>query len=344
MSFNEIIGQTEVKALLKKSLKKNRIASAYLFVGPEGVGKTMTSLNFTKAMNCKIHRTDSCRGDDPDNVCPSCRKIDAFSHPDVVILFPVPKKIREEKRRNELLQEGKIHMYQKTEVIAIGDIRDVEETLLMKPFEAQRRVIIIIDAETMNQQAQNAFLKILEEPPMDTTIILTSSQPERLFLTIRSRCQRINFKRLSREEVREFLIQNGKLSDEDLKLACLLSNGSIKNASKFFNEEGRGEREILKELISDMNYEILSETFDKESLEKFINFLIPLFRDFLSAEFGNEVFNIDIQNYIRSVYKRYSIDGIRKTIDFLGESLINITRNVNPELISNVVYDNLKEG
>ena len=344
MSFNEIIGQKEVKELLEKSLKKGRIASAYLFCGPEGLGKTTTSFNFAKAMNCQIHKTDSCSSDTTAKKCPSCRKIDLFSHPDVKILFPVTKKVREENSRNELLQQGKIHIYQKTEIISIDDLRDVQEMLLMKPFDANKRVVIIIDAEAMTEEAQNAFLKILEEPPRDTTIILTSSQPERLFSTIRSRCQKITFKRLSREEIKAFLLKKGKLTDEEINLICLLSNGSIKIAMDFLNEDRREERELLKTIVIKKDYEKLSETFNKESLEKFINFLLPLFRDINIVMTGDKLLNPDIENYVRSVHKKYSMDELINTVELLGNSLINISRRINPELISNVVYDRLKEG
>ncbi len=99
MSFSEIVGQIEVKRLLENSLRKERIASAYLFHGTEGVGKTISAINFTKAMNCKLNSTDSCFKDTVDKKCSSCKKIDSFSHPDVMIFFPVPKEIREKKKK-----------------------------------------------------------------------------------------------------------------------------------------------------------------------------------------------------------------------------------------------------
>lgn len=344
MSFNEIIGQKEVKAILKKSLKKERIASAYLFSGPNGVGKTITSLNFAKAMNCKKHRTDSCSSGVSNTKCPSCRKIDAFSHPDIKIIFPVPKKIREENGRNELLQKGEIHMYQKSDVISIDDIRDIGKSLLMKPFEAKRRVVIVVDADTMTQEAQNSFLKVLEEPPQDTTIILTSSQPEKLFSTIVSRCQRINFKRLGREEVKGYLLEKGGLADEEADLICFLSNGSIKNANAFLYEDGKEERELLKNIVIKRDYEKLSETYSKDALKKFINFFLLLVRDIHIAGTGEKLLNADIEDYIYSVHNQYSVKELKETVELLRNSLINISRNVNPELISNVIFNRLKEG
>ncbi len=343
MSFSEIVGQIEVKRLLENSLRKERIASAYLFYGTEGVGKTISAINFAKAMNCKLSLADSCFRDTVDKKCSSCKKIDSFSHPDVIIFFPVPKEIRDKKRRNELLHKGKLHIYKKTDIISIDDIRDIENTLLLRPFEAKRRIVIIIDAETINNVAQNAFLKILEEPPIDTTIILTSSQPERLFPTIRSRCQKVFFKRLSREEMKEFLLKRGELTDEEIELVCMLSNGSAQKALDLLDKDRKEEREFLKELVVTKDYEKLSETYSKNKLKSFIDFLIPYFRDIYIEETKERLENSEIENHMMSVSKKYSREELKETIALLGDSLINISRNINPKLISNVVYNRLKE-
>ena len=342
MSFNEIIGQQEVKKLLKNTLIKQRIASAYLFVGPSGIGKATAAFNFAKAMNCSLHKADSCPKVHSEEICSSCKKIDAFSHPDVTVLFPVPKKFREENRRNELQQANKIHSYRKTEIITIDDVRDIAEILLMKPFEAKRRVIIIIDGETMNTEAQNAFLKILEEPPLDTTIILTSSQPERLFLTILSRCQKISFRRLTEEEIKGFILGKGNYSNEDIELVSHLSNGSLSRAVELLDENRKIEREILKMILIKNDYEKLKETFDKEKLVRFIDFLIPFLRDVRIVETGQKLLCVDIEGFTHSIHKRYSNGELNETFELLRNSLTNISRNINPELISNVVFDRLK--
>ena len=107
MSFHDVIGQAEAKKLLERSLRKERIASAYLFYGPEGIGKTITALNFARALNCKNHEIDSCSSLEDSERCSSCKKIDSSSHPDIMVVFPAPKKAREGRGRNDLLKEGK---------------------------------------------------------------------------------------------------------------------------------------------------------------------------------------------------------------------------------------------
>jgi DNA polymerase-3 subunit delta' len=342
MSFSEVIGQREAKELLRRSLEKQRIASGYLFCGPEGVGKTMTALVYSKAMNCRMHDADSCASTEGSERCPSCKKIDHFSHPDITVIFPVPKKVRDEKGRIAFLAEGKLHAYQSTEVISIDDIRDIEDTLFLKPFEARRRVVIVVDAESMTHQAQNAFLKLLEEPPADTTIILTSSQPERLFPTIRSRCQRIQFKRLSRAEITHYLKERFKLSHSELSLVSSLSNGSISRAHALLDGETRQERELLKDLITGRQFEKLSAVEDREVLERFINFLIPLMRD-LETSSGKKILNCDMEEYLGASRGKYTTDEIREKIYYLTNTLRGIARNVNPKLIANVVYNAIED-
>jgi DNA polymerase-3 subunit delta' len=343
MSFKEIVGQEEVKKLLQKSIFKKRIASSYLFCGPEGIGKTLTAFTFAKALNCKVNEGGSCTTENSEDSCTSCRKIDSFSHPDIHVIFPMTKKARDENKKNYLLKNNDIHMYQKTEEIIIDDIRSIEEQLIMKPFEAIRRIVIIVDAETMNSYAQNALLKILEEPPIDTTIILTSSQPERLFSTIKSRCLRVVFKRLKREEVKEYLQAHMDADESELELISFLSDGSLKKAKLFFDDERREERKLLTSIVMERNFENLSEVYEKNTLERFVNFIIPLMRDINSSQCGGKIFNIDLEPYIHSVEKEYSSEEIKETIEFLGDAINNIKRNVNPQLISNVVYDTIRK-
>lgn len=344
MSFSEVCGQTEVKELLRRSLLKKRIASAYLFSGPEGVGKTMTAIIYAKAMNCRLHDTDACASSGGTERCPSCKKIDVISHPDIRIVLPVPRKVREEKSQHRLLEEGRLHAYQRTEIISINDIRDIEEMLFLKPFEARRRVVIVVDADTMNQEAQNAFLKLLEEPPGDTTIILTSSWPEKLFATIRSRCQRIQFRRLSREEMKHYLNERFELNEPEMDLICLLSNGSIRKAEELLDEEHRRERELLKALVVNMEFEKLKEIEDKEMLERFITFLIPLMRDIGVVGSGAGIANADMEDYVRVAGETYTTEEIRERIHFLSLALARLTRNVNPRIIAHVAYNSIKEG
>ncbi len=343
MSFKELYGQTEVKKLLVRSLQKKRIASAYLFFGPEGVGKAMTSIIYSKAMNCRLHEADACPAAAESEQCPSCKKIEKFSHPDIAVILPAPKKIREEKGQMDVLRKGDLHAYRGTEIIAIGDIRAIESALLLKPFEARRRVVIVLDAESMNQEAQNAFLKLLEEPPADTTIILTSSKPERLFPTIRSRCQKIPFRRLEKKTMERYIKERFEINQREMELVCLLSNGSIGKAQSLLDDERKEERELLKALVIERDFEKLQGIERRDTLQRFIDFLIPLMRDIEVAPFTSKILNVDMSDYVQAAGKRYTLDEIRERIDFLTYVLSGLARNVSPRIMAHVVYNSVKD-
>ena len=180
MALSDILGQAKPIELLKKSAAAGRVASAYLFHVLSGIGKRQTALNFAKALNCAqpvstAGQTDAC------DACPSCRKINAGVHPDVITIEPAK------------------------DVIKIDEIRQLIETLSLSAFEGRFKIAIVDEAHLMNDRAANAFLKCLEEPPAQSVIILVSSSPERLPDTVRSRCLAVAFKPLSAAQVEGIL-------------------------------------------------------------------------------------------------------------------------------------------
>ena len=168
--------------ILLRTLSRNRVPSAYLFAGEAGIGKRYTALNFAKALNClnpvtryALRVTSKSKIQDPElqtqnsepqtlnaelmdacDECASCKKIDAMTHPDLMAVAPEKGEIR------------------------VGEIRAVEVALSFKPFEGKRKVVIIDEADAMNQAAANAFLKTLEEPPDESLLILITAHPDML--------------------------------------------------------------------------------------------------------------------------------------------------------------------
>lgn len=167
MSFKQIIGQDRAVNVLKSALLKNRLAHAYLFEGPPGVGKAFTALNFIKAINClnAAGAADNC------GECESCRKIDAKNHIDA----------------------GWLNVLKGKQQIAIEQVWQMQGQINLRPYEAKFKAFCIPDADFMSQEAQGALLKTLEEPPVKSIIILTTSNMPGLLDTIVSRCQLVKF-------------------------------------------------------------------------------------------------------------------------------------------------------
>jgi DNA polymerase-3 subunit delta' len=178
MSFAAILGQERALGFLRRMVDRGRVPGALLFLGPHQVGKRTAALTLAKALNCE---REGATGWDSCDTCPSCRKVDAGVHPDVISVAP----------------DGQF--------IKIGQVREITEQLGLNPLLARRRMVVLRESERMNPDAANAFLKTLEEPPADTLIVLCAEDTSRLLPTIVSRCVPVRFNPLPEEVLRRLL-------------------------------------------------------------------------------------------------------------------------------------------
>ena len=165
MSFNDLTNHRAIVEQLQRSLARGRLAHAYLFIGPRGTGKEAVAHTLAQALNCLKKDNDAC------GQCDSCRRIAAGNHPDIHWVRPESK----------------------TRRITVDQLREFEQAVNFKAANARVKVGIVVDADCLNEEASNAFLKTLEEPPAQTIIILLTAEPQRLLPTILSRCLRIAF-------------------------------------------------------------------------------------------------------------------------------------------------------
>ena len=177
MSFEQILGNEEVKKYLRKNLEQNNILHSYLFLGTEGIGKLLLAKEFAKYILCLNKETSNC-------ICKSCICYDGNNHPDFSII-------------NE---EG--------QTIKIEVIRPVVEKIIERPIISSKKVYIINDADKMTDEAQNCLLKTLEEPPEFITIILISSNENLLLNTIKSRCMKIKFNNIPNKDLYDYAIND----------------------------------------------------------------------------------------------------------------------------------------
>jgi DNA polymerase-3 subunit delta' len=181
--FDLIQGQQQAIGLLTTLLRKGHIPHALVFTGIDGIGKQTTAQAFAMACNCDDPQPFSASSSETSPAtrinacgqCRSCRRILSDNHPDILHIRPSGNMIR------------------------IAVIRDLIQQLTIKPFEQGKRVVIIAGSDTMNMEASNALLKVLEEPPENTLLILTAQQTADLLPTIVSRCQQIRFSPLPRD-------------------------------------------------------------------------------------------------------------------------------------------------
>lgn len=204
MSFNNIIGNEKVKELLNKSIEQNNILHSYLFLGIEGIGKSLFAKQFAKMILCQNDIK-------PCNKCKSCIEFENNNNPDFTMINNDEK------------------------VIKIDQIREMNKKITEKPITSNKKVYIINNSHTMTKEAQNSLLKTLEEPPEYAVIILIASNENKLLNTIRSRTIKINFNKLKDKELLEYMAKN---NIEALKNNMLLfADGSIEKVLKIKENE-----------------------------------------------------------------------------------------------------------
>lgn len=303
MSFNSIIGQETAKRIIKNDLAKAKIASSYLFCGERGVGKKLSAINFAKALNCYN------RGLEPCDTCLNCKLIESDSFPDCIT-------VKKEEKGS----------------IKIERVRNIKERLHLRTRE--RRVVIVEDVDTMTSQAQNAFLKILEEPPFDTTIILTTSKLYRLFPTIISRCKIVKFRRLRREEIKELLKEQGL---NKIDLIGRLSGGSIERAKEMSDLKTRDKAVIFLSL--DRRSRLSKLGFIGDNTEGFIDSLYIIYGDLLLCQVGLPVRNSDL------ALPGLKFSQILRGMETIHKGLSALKQNVNKEhILAYLAYNLPKVG
>ncbi len=201
--------------MLGQSLRRGTVASAYLFAGPRGTGKTTVALTFAKGLLCSGAETVPC------GVCRSCKMYDTRSHPDFVYVYVKDSLVHMIPDFTEEMPELKGKSAVKT--LRVDEMRKIISALSMKSYMGGRKVCLIEDTDSiMRKETANAFLKTLEEPPGNTVIILISSNPAGLLPTIVSRCRQIRFVPMPPEKLAPLLEETlGTLPNEALRLARL---------------------------------------------------------------------------------------------------------------------------
>jgi len=316
MTFSSIIGHEQQKEILRRALLNGRLAHAYLFEGPEGIGKRLMALALARALACQTGK--GC-GD-----CAACRKIDHNNHPDLHILDA----------------EGAL--------IKIDQVRQMQKELSLRPMEAEYKICLIDGAEWLNPAAGNALLKTLEEPQGKALLILLTGHPEALLDTIRSRCQRLPFRRLAQNRLAEILESRLELKEIEAKVLAALSEGSFKKA--FGNNRDlylEQRRELIRSLIALSSGSIfplmelaqkLAE--DKEQLPEILDIYQAFYRDLLLLLHGRpeeDLVNLDLREILHRQVQRETVAGLIHKLEALDEGRLHLKRNVNRQLAMEVM-------
>ena len=251
MSFDGLIGNDKTKELLKKSIKNENILHSYLFYGTEGIGKKLFSIEFSKMILCESDNK-------PCGKCKSCVEFESNNNPDFSIIEPDGNSLK------------------------IEQIRAFQKKILEKPINGKKKIYIINDAEKMTKEAQNCLLKTLEEPQAYVVIILICSNENAILPTVKSRCTKIFFSELTKENISKFIQEKFSTTNFNENMLELCS-GSIKRAIDVFEK-----RDVLSQIndiannvtkVDKLKFIQENEIFynNKEDINLLLNYMNILF-------------------------------------------------------------------
>ncbi|MDC1068308.1 DNA polymerase III subunit delta' C-terminal domain-containing protein [Candidatus Kapabacteria bacterium] len=374
MSWDNVIGQDRIKEILSRTLQNNKIPSALLFVGNEGTGKEAVALEFAKLLNSPtINYTDGLANLDPEFEKRWSNNI--FNHPNINYIFSLPTvkkttsskfdpieglseaQLKEIKKQLELKTKNYYHQISidKANLIKIDQVRKIKNSLKLSAPSNGRRVYIISNADRMNNEAFNAFLKTIEEPAPKTTIILTTSNLELILPTIRSRCQIIRFNPIKEELIVNYLINNG-ITKDNSRLIIPFAEGSISKALDFSGEDVVELRNLILSMLRlslKKNYkpselfetiESICSKKDSERLKKGLKLLSVWLRDAYRVANGfDKISNADQLDSISKFAKGFANKNFSAAINKIEECQLMIKQNVNPELVLSSLVMNFRK-
>jgi len=284
--FSTFIGNEEVKESLQRLLDSGRMPGSLLFTGEEGIGKKLFALEMAKALNCRNRvGVEAC------DECSSCKRISGST-------FPPFGNADDDKERMIWSEHADIAMVRPyKQIIRVKPMRELEREANFRPFEGAARVFIVEDAEYMNDQAANALLKTLEEPPPTSHLILTTTNPTALLATIRSRCQIIRFAPIASEALERFLIEQENMAAADAALLARTSRGSIGRALNVDIDDYRERRQSMLTVLNALTLsrdrvqllrsaEELAAAKDRDDYEQTLDVLESLIRDAWALALG----------------------------------------------------------
>lgn len=326
--FQDIIGQAQIKEHLRNALSAHKISHAYIINGEKDSGKEFIARVFAMALQCEA------QGDEPCQVCHSCRQALSDNQPDIINLH-----------------------HEKPNTISVEDIRSqINSDVAIKPYSSPYKIYLVNEAEKMTTQAQNAILKTLEEPPEYAVIILMTSNVNALLPTILSRCVVLNMKPVADDLVKKYLMEQLQIPDYRAEVCVAFARGNIGKAKALATSEDfdkvKAEALSLLKYIQDMElHEIVAAIKKinefKLDVNDYLDIMAVWYRDVLLFKATNDanhlIFSEELST-IRGVAQRSSYEGIENVIEALEKAKSRLNANVNFDLTMELLLMEIKEN
>lgn len=326
--FHDILGHEQIIAHLQNAIEEDKVSHAYIFNGPEASGKMMLAEAFAMALQCEGE------GKRPCLECRSCRQAADHNQPDIIYVS-----------------------HEKPNTIGVDDIRtQINNDIDIKPYSSRYKVYIVDEAQKMNQQAQNALLKTIEEPPAYAIILLLTTNADSFLQTILSRCITLNLKAVKEDKIKEYLMKHYQIPDYQADICAAFSQGNVGKAIQLASSEEFGELkasvlQLMKRLEDIDLYEMTGAVKQiaeyKLSVNDYFDLMMIWFRDVLYLKATNDVDGLIFKDEVYDIKKqaaKRSYPGIETILEALEKAKIRLNANVNFDLVIELLLLTIKEN
>ena len=327
-SFKDVVGHKDIINYIRSAVEKDQVSHAYILNGERGAGKKLLANLFAVSLQCEKG------GPDPCNNCHSCRQAESGNHPDIIRVT-----------------------HEKPNSISVDDIREqVNNTIMIKPYQGPYKVYIIDHADMMTPQAQNALLKTIEEPPQYAVIMLLVENAEILLPTINSRCVMLRLRYIKDVLIKKYLMENLKVPDYKADLCTAFAQGNMGHAIMLANSEHFNEiREEAVQMLRNIHEMELSEIIEtvnritvyKVEISDYLDIIMVWYRDVLLYKATRDIETVvfkDQINYIKEQAKNSSYEGIQLILSSFERAKSRLKANVNFELTMELLFLTIKEN
>jgi DNA polymerase-3 subunit delta' len=333
-----IIGQNKAVSLLQRGLETGSLAHAYIFIGPAHIGKMTLALNLAQALNCEADKP-------PCGQCDSCQKIASAKHADVQII--------------DLSHSSDLNESRPRAEISIDQIRQIQHSASLPPFEGKYKVFIINETEFLSLEAANSLLKTLEEPIGKVVYILLTTSGRLLPATVVSRCQKVELLPMPVSEIETSLVNNWGMATEKARLLARLSHGclgwavSVALDDKLLNQRAEWLDRLFDIIDADCDERFtysakLAEQFSQNRglVYERLNLWLDLWRDLLLIKVGlfDGITNIDRLDSLSDMAKGHSLTQIRGFIRSIQAASEQLRKNASPRLVLDVLMLDIPEA
>lgn len=325
--FGQVIGHSEVIEHLQKGIQENKVSHAYIIAGEKGSGKRLLANIFASTLQCEKGSIQPC------GTCKSCMQVEGGNQPDI------------------------IYVTHEKASLGVDDIRQqVNNDVAIKPYSSVRKIYIIPDGEKMTEQAQNALLKTIEEPPEYAVFLLLTENVNTFLPTILSRCVTLQLKPVDAKLIKKFLMERMQIPDYLAELSAAFSQGNVGKAIRYasseeFIEMKRDTIHVLTHVDDMKNYEIMQfikkMAENKGDVEDYLDLMLLWYRDVLMFKVTQDTNGLLFADEISSIRKQAQskqYEGIEAIIQAIEKAKVRLKANVNFDTAMELMIFVMKEN